>query len=332
MRRPVPIIVSPELLKHCWFLAGPTASGKTAVSLELAARLDAEIVVMDSMTVYRGMDIGTAKATPAEQARVPHHLLDLVEPDQDFSVKDYLQAAEATCRDLLARQKTPLFVGGTGLYLRSLLRGVFEGPAADAGLRAKWEQVAEAEGAIALHRHLATRDSQTAARLHPNDQRRIIRALEVYELTGQPLSAQQQQVARPVTERSPFVFWLSPPRDWLHTRINTRVEHMIEQGLESEVRRLQRDAQGLGTTARQALGYKEFLDAWEAAAARGAPDDWQLAEVITQIQTRSRQFAKRQETWFRNLEECQAVPVMPEDSVGTISERILGQAANLANR
>ncbi len=326
---------TPDLLQRCWFLAGPTACGKTAVSLALAERLNAEIVVLDSMTVYRGMDIGTAKATPAEQARVPHHLLDIVDPHEDFSLAEYLTAAEACCREIIDRGRTPLFVGGTGLYLRGVLRGVFEGPAADWPLRHELAARATRDGAESLHRELAQFDAITAARLHPNDIRRVIRAIEVYRLTGRPLSDQHDNRPRPLAERTPHVYWLSPNRDWLHARINARVEQMFAAGLISEVQSLIVSPRPLSQTARQALGYKETIDWLTTLPNRviAAPNDASHETtspprtLVELIQTRTRQFAKRQHTWFRNLEECTPIEIGNDDNVDALADRIAGEGS-----
>jgi tRNA dimethylallyltransferase len=295
-----------KLLQRCWFLAGPTACGKSAVALELAQQLNAEIVALDSMTLYRGMDIGTAKPSTADRARVPHHLFDVLDPHEEFSVAEYVAAAAHCCEDIVARGRTPLFVGGTGLYLRSLLRGVFEGPAANWDLRRQWEAEVVQFGPQTLHERLTAVDPITAARLHPHDVRRVIRALEVHAVTGRPLSAQQEQTSLPIDERPQHVFWLNPPREWLHARINLRVLEMVDAGLLDEVRRLRELPQPLSHTARQALGYKEVLD-W-----LDQPDrPWEA--VVELIQTRTRQFAKRQGTWFRNLAECRAIPIRGDE-------------------
>ncbi len=330
---------TPDLLRQCWFLAGPTACGKTAVSLALAERLNAEIVALDSMTVYRGMNIGTAKATPAEQARVPHHMLDILDPYEDFSLAEYLTAAEACCREIIDRGRTPLFVGGTGLYLRGVLRGVFEGPAANWPLRHELEARVASDGTESLHRELALFDAATAARLHPNDIRRVIRAIEVYRLTGRPLSEQHEHRPRPLAERTPHVYWLSPNRDWLRARVNTRVEQMFAADLMSEVRSLILSPRPLSQTARQALGYKELID-WlttlpnaviatpnVAACETSSPP----RELVELIQTRTRQFAKRQHTWFRNLEECVPIEIGNDGNVAALAERIVDQGMRSEN-
>ncbi|MEZ6045013.1 MAG: tRNA (adenosine(37)-N6)-dimethylallyltransferase MiaA [Planctomycetaceae bacterium] len=304
-----------EQLQQCWFIAGPTASGKSGVALKLAPQLGGEIIALDSMTLYRGMDIGTAKPTQAEQLQVPHHLYDLIDPHEEFSVAEYLALAAEKVDDILSREKTPIFVGGTGLYLRSLLRGVFEGPEADWEFRRQLEEIANAEGGEKLHQMLQQVDPIAADRLHPNDQRRVVRALEVNHITGQPLSAQQEQEPLPENDRPLHVYWLSPPRAWLHERINSRVDLMVEEGLVEEVRALMELDPPLGRTARQALGYKEMIDALDA----GRP----LEEAIEQIKIRTRQFAKRQHTWYRNLVECREVPFNESDTAAEIASRLL---------
>ena len=290
-----------DILQRCWVLAGPTAVGKSEVALHLAEGLGAEIVALDSMTVYRGMDIGTAKPSIEDQTRVPHHLLDVIEPHAEYSLAEYLRAAETCCTGIIDRGHVPLFVGGTGLYLRGLLRGLFEGPAADWAIRHELEDLEKSQGPGSLHRELQRVDPASAAWLHPHDQRRIIRALEVFRLTGEPLSALQQEATLPPEQRPEFVYWLEPPRDWLHERINRRVDAMFEAGLLAEVQGLLELPQGLGRSARQALGYKEVLDHLDGRLT--------LAETVETLQTRTRQFAKRQHTWFRNLPECRAVPL-----------------------
>lgn len=305
-----------EILRECWFLAGPTACGKTDLSLRLAERLNAEIVALDSMTLYRGMDIGTAKPSRAIQAAVPHHLLDIIDPHEEFSVAEYLAVAEAACRNILDRGGVPLFVGGTGLYLRAVLRGVFDGPPADWTLRQQWEREAEEQGSRALHARLQAVDPATAARLAPADTRRVIRALEVAAVTGRPLSEHQREQPLPEADRPP-VFWLSPDRAWLHQRINRRVEQMVAGGLVDEVRTLLSRPQGMGRTARQGLGYKEVI-----AHLEGGLD---LPSTVNEIQTRTRQFAKRQHTWFRNLVECRPIDIGTSPDVARIADEIVSR-------
>jgi tRNA dimethylallyltransferase len=325
-----------QLLSKCWFLAGPTACGKTAVSFRLAERINAEIVALDSMTLYRGLDIGTAKPTLDERSRVNHHLIDILEPEDEFSLADYVAAAEVACLDIVARGRTPLFVGGAGMYLRGLLRGVFAGPPADWVIRQRLEAQAQAGGST-LHQQLQHIDPRSATRLHPNDQRRIIRALEVYELTGQPLSDLQQQGPRPINEWTARVYWLSPPRDWLYHRINVRVEQMFADGLVNEVRHLVGRTKSPGQTARQALGYKEVIDWMEQQPAGNAvagispreiTQAGSLDPVRQLIQTRTRQFAKRQHTWFRNLQECVPIPFAGTETVDELVNLVIAAASD----
>ncbi len=246
---------------------------------------------------------------------MPHHLIDVVEPHEEFSVAQYVDAAAAVSQQIVARGRVPLFVGGTGLYLRSLLRGVFEGPSGDPAIRQQLEEDAARVTPIELHERLRGVDPASAARLHPHDVRRVIRALEVHAQTGLALSQFQQQVPLPPEQRSQNVFWLAPPRAWLHERINRRVEKMFAEGLLEEVGRLLAARRPLSRTARQALGYQEAIDYREGRLS--------LAETITRIQIRTRQFAKRQHTWFRHLEECQAVELTGNETAAELAERLL---------
>lgn len=304
-----------EILRECRFLAGPTASGKTAVALVLAERIGGEIIALDSMSLYRGMDIGTAKPSRDEQARVPHHLIDVIDPHEDYSVAEYVSAAGEVCREIVERGRIPLFVGGTGLYLRAVLRGVFEGPAADWEFRRRVERDIDARGPEAVFVELRRIDPASAERLHAHDTRRVIRALEIHHVTGRPASELQQEGPLPVGLRPRFVDWLSPPRDRLHDRINTRVDQMMERGLLDEVRELMDADRSLSRTARQALGYKELIDFLETRC--------DLAEAVDAIKTRTRQFAKRQCTWFRNLEECTEVSMHGEETAEQLAEILI---------
>jgi tRNA dimethylallyltransferase len=221
-----------------WFLTGPTAAGKSAVGVALAQRIGAEIVSLDSMALYRGMDIGTAKPTAADRGAVPHHLIDVLDPWEEYSVAQYVEAAARCAVEIAGRGRLTLFVGGTPLYLKALLRGIFEGPPADWDFRRRMADEARRHGDDWLHRRLAEVDQAAAARLHPNDVRRILRALEVFEKTGRPISELQRQfeTGRPAAECRVFV--LDWPRAELHARIDRRVEAMFAAGLVDEVRRL----------------------------------------------------------------------------------------------
>jgi tRNA dimethylallyltransferase len=286
-----------------WILTGPTGSGKSALALELAARMDAEIVSMDSMALYRGMDVGTAKPSLDERQKVPHHLIDVLDPWESASVAWWLERAADCCREIQALGKRPLFVGGTPLYLKALLYGLFDGPPADAGLRERLSREAQTAGKQALHDRLSRVDSATAARLHPNDVRRVIRALEVWELTGRPISSWQEQwIAKSQKSKVKSenrCLCLDIPRAELYSRIDERVERMFASGFIDEARRLLNLALPLSREASQALGYKEMFDFLEGQT--------MLSDTVRRIQVRSRHFAKRQLAWFRHLPECRFV-------------------------
>lgn len=282
------------------YLTGPTASGKTAVGVELALRLEAEVICLDSMSLYRGMNIGTAKPTIAERKGVPHHLIDVIDPSRNASVAEYRALAAEKIGEIESRGNVPLFVGGTPLYLKALLRGLFEGPSADPSIRETLEREALEQGAEALHARL---DPETAARLHKNDIRRIIRALEVQTLTGESISKRQVEHETPAPPSVP-VFALARPRRELYDRINLRVDLMFESGLIEEARALLNRAEPIASAPAQAVGYREVFDYLEGRIT--------LASAIEQTKTRTRRFAKRQETWFRSLEEIETVAVAGE--------------------
>ena len=299
------------------YLTGPTASGKTAVGVELARRLDAELVALDSMTLYRGMDIGTAKPTLAERSDVPHHLIDVLDPWESASVARYRAWAAEAVAAIEARGKRVLFVGGTPLYLKALLRGLFEGPGADPELRRELEDEAVRLGDAALHARLAAIDPASAARLHPHDRRRIVRALEVAAATGRPLSAWQTGHDCPAT--GVVVFALERPRAELHDRIDRRVLQMFRAGLVEEVERLQAGPRPLGPVAAQGVGYREVIDLMAGQVSR--------EETVARVQARTRQFAKRQATWFRGLAEVRPWPVTRDETAKAIALRLAERIA-----
>jgi tRNA dimethylallyltransferase len=291
-----------DSFQHARVLTGPTGSGKTQLGLKLAEALGAEIISMDSMALYRGLDIGTAKPTAADRARVRHHLVDELDPWESATVAWWLERAMECCCDIEKRGRTALFVGGTPLYLKALLFGLFAGPPADLNLRRRLEAEAARTGTQSLHQRLAVVDPAAAARLHPNDLRRIIRALEIWELTGLPLSSWQTQwpadTGPPATSTTgpPRILWLNLSRPELYRRIDARVESMFAGGLVEEVRALQKLSRPLSREASQALGYKEVIAHLGGQAS--------LFETIARVQTRTRNFAKRQITWFRHLPGC----------------------------
>jgi tRNA dimethylallyltransferase len=299
-------------LQRAIYLTGPTAVGKTAVAIALAHRLGAEVIALDSMTLYRGMDIGTAKPTAAQRSAVPHHLIDVLDPWESASVATYRHWALDVAADVDARGKQSLFVGGTPLYLKALLRGLFEGPTADPELRAFLEAEALRWGDLALHARLNEIDPATAARLHPHNRRRIIRALEVLHATGRPLCDWQSEHDRPAIGTR--VFALDRRRAELHERIDRRVVEMFAAGFVDEVRVLASGPRPMGTTASQAVGYREVLDHLAGRAG--------LAETIERVQVRTRQFAKRQATWFRGLAEVEPCPIAAGETADITARRL----------
>ncbi|MDB5350820.1 MAG: tRNA isopentenyltransferase MiaA [Planctomycetota bacterium] len=297
------------------YLTGPTASGKTAVGVALAKRMGAEVVAMDSMTLYRGMDIGTAKPTVDEREGVTHHLIDVLNPWDSASVADYRGWAIEAVEAIEARGRRVLFVGGTALYLKALLRGLFEGPAADRELRKALEEEADRLGNDALHARLREADPVTAARLPPGDRRRVIRALEVLATTGRPLSEFQTEHAAPA--EGVTVFAIERPREEIRNRIDRRVLQMFDQGLLDEVRRLRSGPRLLHPVPAQGVGYLEAMAHLDGRLT--------LDEAIARIQARTRQFAKRQATWFRGLAECRPFPI-PNDEPPKATARRLAEA------
>jgi tRNA dimethylallyltransferase len=293
------------------------------VGLELARRIDAEIVSLDSMAVYRGLEIGTAKPTPAQRQAAAHHLIDLLDPEEDFSLAEFLAAAGQTVGEITGRGRRALFVGGTPLYLKALLRGIFKGPPADWELRRRLQALADERGQEWLHAQLAAVDPVAAGRLHPNDERRLIRALEVFEKTGQPISVWQRQFNHARPAEACKVFVLDWPRDVLCARIEARVEEMFAAGLIAEVETVLAAGKTFGRTARQALGYREVLEHLDGRR--------NLAETIELVKTRTRQFAKRQLTWFRSLSECRWIPLDESLSPADVAERILKRYAGQAS-
>jgi tRNA dimethylallyltransferase len=271
-------------------LVGPTGSGKTELSIDLATRWNAEIVNADSRQIYRRLDIGSAKPTAAQRARVPHHLLDVVEPDAPFDCARYRQLARDAIADITRRGRRVLIVGGTGLYMKVLLRGVFAGPSRDPALRARLENQEAAEPG-SLHRQLSAVDPTSAARLHPHDHVRLIRALEVWELTGTPISAWQAAHAFAEAPFETLLLGLSLPRAELHARINARCAAMVRDGLIEEVQALYASGLDPDLPALRSLGYREIGE-----YVRGRCD---LPTALARMAQTTRRFAKRQLTWFR---------------------------------
>ena len=279
-------------------LMGPTASGKTACALALAQRLGGEIVSVDSALVYRGLDIGAAKPTADEQAQVPHHLIDLREPWQPYSAAEFANDARIAINDIVARGKVPILAGGTGLYFRALLDGLSDMPEADDAVRAQISTEAQAQGWTALHAQLAEVDPIAAARIHATDAQRIQRALEVYRLSGRPISAWQREARGQRLPLKVLKLVLAPPeRAILHARIERRFDAMLEAGFLDEVRALrslpplQAHPTPLDLPALRAVGYRQ---AWEHLEGLSSPAEFRERAIAA-----TRQLAKRQFTWLR---------------------------------
>ena len=313
----------------CLAIAGPTASGKSAASLALAERWPVEIISVDSALVYRGMDIGTAKPTPDERARVPHDLIDITDPLHAYSAADFVRDATRLIGEVQARGRIPLLVGGTMLYFKALMHGLSDMPAANAEVRSRIEARAQEVGWPVLHAELARVDPVSAARLFPNDSQRIQRALEVYELSGRPLSALHTEgAAQPGPLQPQQILSLEPAdRAWLHERIAQRFDAMLADGFLDEVRRLRaRGDLHPDLPSMRCVGYRQ---AWEAldAAADAPLTPAQTAELRDRGIFATRQLAKRQLTWLRSMPERQ---VLACDAPHALDQLIQRAAAVLA--
>jgi len=298
------------------FLLGPTASGKTAVSLELAARFPVEIVSVDSALVYRGMDIGTAKPDAATRAAVPHHLIDIVDPTEAYSAGRFRADALRVAGEIAERGRMPLFAGGTMLYERALMRGLAELPAADPSIRAELDDAARARGWPALHARLARVDPESAARLDPNDAQRIQRALEVQRIAGRPLSALIADEARAPPPFAALTIALEPAdRAVLHRRIEARFRAMLAAGLVEEVESLRaRFALRAVLPSMRAVGYRQAWETLEGIAPASTLEARGIAAT--------RQLAKRQLTWLRAMREVERLDCLRPDLVAEVAGRV----------
>ncbi|MDQ7742768.1 tRNA (adenosine(37)-N6)-dimethylallyltransferase MiaA [Hydrogenophaga pseudoflava] len=306
---------------RCIALAGPTASGKSAAALAIAERWPVEIVSVDSALVYRGMDIGTAKPTAAERAAVPHHLIDITDPLNAYSAAEFVHDAQRLIGEIRTRGRTPLLVGGTMLYFKALMQGLDDMPRADADVRARIEAAAAAHGWPAMHAELARVDPATAARLAPNDAQRIQRALEVFEVSGRPISAFQTGEARatdnPVTEGA-FLSLEPADRAWLHQRIAQRFDAMLAAGFIDEVKALRaRGDLHPDLPSMRCVGYRQ---AWEALDAAG--DAPLTAARQNELRDRgifaTRQLAKRQITWLRSMPQRRVIACDAPDGLAQV--------------
>ncbi|TWU61908.1 tRNA (adenosine(37)-N6)-dimethylallyltransferase MiaA [Crateriforma conspicua] len=325
----------PPLIDRAVFVTGATATGKSRIAMRLARQVGGEILSLDSIAVYRGMDIGTAKPDADDQAALPHHLIDQVDPDDDYSVARYLDAAHRVVDAVLDRGGVPIFVGGTPMFLKGVLRGFDPGPPADWDFRRQVEEDLARHGVDALRNRLWQVDPLSASRIDANDSRRMIRALEVAKLTGQPLSHRQQQfdTVRDADQCAALV--VRRDRAEIHQRINARVDAMFDAGWVAEVRRLAQRFPTLSRTAASAVGYREILQwAEEENLSADDPDAWPRRppeEIVQQIAARTRQMARRQETWFRSFTELTDLPGRQIDDddqaqqwVDRVADRISG--------
>jgi len=301
-------------MKEIIFLVGPTAVGKTAVSIYLAKMLSAEIISCDSMQVYKGMDIGTGKPGPLKQRQAKHHMIDVLSPARNFSVADFLKKAIDCIREIERRKKKILFVGGTALYMKALIDGLFPSPPADRLLRNRLLKQEKVKGRGYLYKQLSKVDKNSAKLLHPNDTRRIIRALEVYTNTGISMSRLKKSTKGLKSEYNIKVFCLNRNRQELYSLVEARVDRMFKIGLLAECRRLK--VKRLSMTARQALGYREVFDYLD-----GRIDIKSAKELIKK---NTRNFAKRQLSWFRNDERVEWIEInneKPKEAAETLCKK-----------
>jgi len=300
--------------KNRILILGVTAGGKGRLAFELAKKIDAEIISIDSMKVYRRMDIGTAKPSKEVRNQIKHHLIDIVEPSESFSVDSFLSLTEQALKDIESKGKPIVAVGGTAMYIKALLHGIFDGPGTDENIRRQLKDQITQLGLAELHKKLAVIDHEAAERIHQNDEKRIIRALEVYELTGKPISSFQQQ------------FSAEPKDDWLvlglqrdkadaSHRINERVKKMIEIGFVDEVKALIAEEKPLSMQARCAIGYAEIINYLEGKET--------LDKSIEQIKINTRRFAKAQRTWFKTFRFVNWLDAGENDTVEQVLDRAL---------
>ncbi|MBP3401636.1 MAG: tRNA (adenosine(37)-N6)-dimethylallyltransferase MiaA [Clostridia bacterium] len=304
-------------------ITGPTASGKTALSLSLAERLGCEIISCDSMQIYQGMDIGTAKATADERARVPHHLIDFLPPCENYSVESYRESAIRCAEEITSRGKTPLFVGGTGLYIDSLMRAAgSDVPGSDPEYReAILSSIKSDEDITALWERLLSVDPESAEKIHKNNVKRVIRALEIYDKTGRTKTDFDKQSLLSAPEIYVGMITLDfHNRENLYKRVDTRVDIMMREGLLDEVERLYR-ANAFGTTSSQAIGYKELIEYLDGNAT--------LDEAVEALKLASRRYAKRQLTWFRHEQNARVIYADTDNGRMRDADEILAEALSL---
>lgn len=292
-------------------IAGPTASGKTALAIALAKEVNGEVISCDSMQIYRGMDIGTAKPTKEEMQGIVHHMLDVADPSEDFSVSRYCEMASPILEDILARDKTPIIVGGTGLYMDALIKGNSFAPYPSTGMREKLEAQADKDGMESMLTLLTSIDPDAAEKLHVKDRKRVLRALEVYYETGETITSHNRKTQQLPPKYKPYWFAITDSdRSVLYNRIDRRVDIMLENGLLEEIKGLLSSGVPAKSTAMQAIGYKEFV---EALSGNGS-----INEAAHKVKQASRHYAKRQLTWFRKNPAIHWLDRQPEDTTEKI--------------
>ncbi|MFA5553404.1 MAG: tRNA (adenosine(37)-N6)-dimethylallyltransferase MiaA [Phycisphaerae bacterium] len=295
-------------------ILGVTASGKGKLALELAKALNGEIISVDSMKVYRRMDIGTAKPSKENQKQIKYHLIDVVEPSEEFSVGRFLEMAEQAVGDITANGKIPVAVGGTALYIKAFLYGLFDGPGSDEKIRAQLQRQAQEEGLEQLHRQLEKIDPAAAMNIHPNDAKRIVRALEVYKITGKPISSLQKQFDSDKPRDNWIIIGLRREKEQESKRMNARVKKMVELGLVNEVESLLKENKPLSKQARCAIGYAEIIEHLKGKTT--------LDEAVELIKKNTRKFAKSQRTWFKTFKNVNWLDVEAGQTVDEVFESV----------
>ncbi len=297
-----------------WILTGPTASDKTEIGFNIAQKVRSEIISADSMLFYRGMDIGTAKPPLHMRKLVPHHFIDIIDPWESFSVGKYVEGVEDLANSSNGQKQSFLIVGGSPLYINGLVNGIFNGPEADWNIRGELEVIAERKGSSHVHDILQKIDPVKAAKLHPNDLRRIIRAIEVYKITGEPVSVLQERYKLARKNYRFKIICITREREVVYHRINERVETMFDKGLVAEVKSLLDNPKGLSKQAKQALGYKEVIQYLDGGLA--------LSDAKELVKLSTRRFAKRQMTWFRSFQDIQWLEAKEHDGPNQITDRV----------
>ena len=303
--------------EQMYLIMGCTAGGKSRLAFELAKKLDGEIISIDSMKVYRRMDIGTAKPDKSRLETVVHHLIDVVEPWDYFGIGVYMEMVEPIIERLRKEGKPIIAAGGTAMYIRGLMEGIFDGPPTNPEVRIRLEEEAESQGTAVLHERLGSVDPDAADRIHQNDLKRLVRALEVYELTGKPISSFQNQFRSGNLKYPWKMVGLAREKNEGNKRINARVKKMIQDGLVEEVRALVDDPRGLSDQASQAVGYAEIIKYFNG--------DWPLDHAIERIKINTRRFAKHQRTWYRGFAGVNWFDLTEDDTAEGIAEKVLKQ-------